>query len=94
MSATDTTELCCLAFRGEAHDTAANYLRWICEKQFTVEVVPTEGEPFTATALGIETDEASGEYVIRLGVWVGDEGPRGGSRKMNIYSEIDRLEVY
>lgn len=92
------TELCTIAYQGEAHDYAAATLRDLCECQLTVDVYVTDesdGTPITATPLAIETN-SEGFYVIDLGIW-----PDGSTewtadmevRTLDIYTEIDRLEV-
>lgn len=91
------SELCTIAYQGEAHDYAAATLRDLCERQLTVDVYVNEndGAPITATPLAVKTN-SEGFYVIDLGVW-----PDGSTewaagmevRTLDIYTEIDRLEV-
>ena len=87
-------DLCCIAFRGEAYESAADALRHM--RGWTVEVVLGEDASFTATVLDLETDDA-GEYAIRLGVWRADDDAYldgDETRVLNIHTGFERLEVY
>lgn len=84
------TELCVIAFQGEAHDSAANAI--LNMHGWTVDVVPAEGEPFTAS-IGDVCYPADGGTSVQLVVWNDDGEPTDEIRELDIYDELVRLEV-
>jgi hypothetical protein len=90
----DSSNLCTLAFQPEAYDSAAQALQRC--KGYTVDVIPTEGEQFTATLDDLIVHDETGQWCARLLVWTNDNtepSPDAEVRVLDIYDEIDRLEV-
>jgi hypothetical protein len=87
-------ELCVIAFQGAAHDIAAEYYHFLAEKEYTVEVfpVPGLGAAFTATIAKVEVDDVSGQHIAHFDIW-GVDGRSGEVRPMDIYDDIERIEV-
>lgn len=85
--------LCTIAFHAEAHDTAADSLRQIAG--LTVTVVPKDADPFDAELLGVWIHETSGCYVAVFAKWdaAAGRGDRSQTVTLDIYTELDRIEV-
>ena len=86
--------LCTIAFQSEAYDAAAvaiNEMRGWC-----VRAVPTEGEPFDAELLGTLVNERTGCYEVELAVWdeAAGRGDYSNVRRLDIYEQIERIEVH
>lgn len=92
-------DLCVVGFRAEAYDNAAATLQRFAahnhEDGATVHVVPLDDEPFDAELCDLVVDEGDGKWKVHVAPWDGEEG-RGDRTKMrtlDIYDELDRLEV-
>jgi hypothetical protein len=83
-----------IAFQPEAFESAANVWRRL--DKHVVEVTPTEGEPFDAVVGDVVIREANGQYAVVLapaddaGLAIED----AATRVLDIYDEIERVEVY
>lgn len=97
-----TSDAACLAFQPEAFDSAAAFFHRICRETatshagqgYTVDVIPTEGEPFTAEAILIRVG-TDGQWKLVLWEWDEDAGAGDPERErvLDIYDELDRVEV-
>lgn len=83
-------DLCVIAFQAEAHDSAGQAI--LNMHGWTVDVVPVEGEPFTAT-VGDLCYPADGGTSVQLRVWNDNGEPTDEIREFDIYDELVRLEV-
>lgn len=85
--------LATIAFQPEAYDSAADAFRQI--QGYTVDVVPTKGERFTAELLDVIVNDHDGQYRVVLARW--DEQAGRGNRNdtvtLDIYDELERMEV-
>lgn len=82
-------DLAVIAFQPEAWESAGTMLYRL--EGWTVDVVPIEGEPFTATVGDVVYPDGGG-FKIKLRVWV-DDRPGDEVRTLDVYDEIVRLEV-
>lgn len=90
----DTSDLCIVAFQPDAYGSAAQFLQRL--KRLTFDVFPTEGEKFTATLEDLEIHPDTGQWLAVLKVWAGNDaepGPDAEVRRLDIYDEIERMEV-
>jgi hypothetical protein len=92
-------DLCAVAFRPDAYDTAAAALQRFTagrrKQGYTIHVVPVEGEPFDAELVDLVIDEDDGKWKAQVAPWDEEEdrGDRSKMRTFDIYDELDRLEV-
>jgi hypothetical protein len=88
-------ELCIVAFKGAAYDSAADVYRRI--EGWCVDVVPVNGDPFTAEVGPLAADHATGQYRATFYPWSDElgRGEREGDRvlELDIYDDIERVEV-
>lgn len=84
-------DLATIAFQPEAHDSAADRFRGL--RGLTVTVVPTEGEQFDAQVHGLRLDD-DGQYRLDVRPWDEERGePTNEVRTLDIYDELERIEV-
>jgi hypothetical protein len=90
--------LATIAYQAEAHDTAADALWFLADRQFNVRVIPApgtlNGHPFEATVYDVVIGD-DGQY--KLQVDRRDDGRPGPTEpdiyELDIYDEIERVEV-
>lgn len=92
--------LAVLAFQPEAYDYAAECFRRVGPQGnrgigLCVEVVPVQGEPFTAAMGAVEADDEDGQYKLTVYEWDEErgDGDPNKPRVFDIYDELDRIEV-
>lgn len=100
------SDLATLSFQPEAYETAAEFFKQLAAngprlggyaspQGYTVDVVPKDGEPFTAEVLDVVADEEDGQYKLVLAEWddAEDCGDLSKVRKLDLYDDLVRVEV-
>lgn len=88
-----TPDLATVSFQPDAYDSAEAALRQV--EDYTVKVVPVEGEAFDARLTGLVHDE-HGETVACFAPWsetLGDVDPEASIVQLNIWHQLERIEV-
>lgn len=84
-----------ISYCGEAHESAAAAFGELCRFNAVVRVVATDGTLFDAQLRAIAPDPETGQYVVEVAVLDGDDEPNPDDmRKLDIYEDIQRIEVY
>lgn len=88
-------DLCMIAFQAEAHDTAARHYQQLANAQLIVRVLPVHGPAFDAELFDVASGE-DGQYKARFARWSDqlDGGDHGDIVVLDIYDEVERIEVF